>query len=351
MQDKKYEFNAETAEELTSLLEELTSVGGISSNEEEAADFVVKKLKEVCDRVDTDKYGNVVGFLNSAFADAKTLMFEAHMDRIGLMVSKICEDGSLKFTSIGGFDERVLPSAEVCIYGTEKIYGIIYSVEKNDDKNPKIEQLRIDTGLSADEVKEKINIGDMIIVESVFSKLCNTQVSCAAMDNRSGIAAVLKALSNLDKEKLKYNLVILFSVQEELGLHGAYTAAENLSCDAAVVVDVTHGTTPDTKDETGVFSLGCGAVICRGPNFDYEYSRQLVKTAGRLCIPYAIEVASGPSGTSAWALQISGGGIPSMLISIPLKYMHSNVEVLDTRDVDAVSALLVAAAEGGVSID
>lgn len=351
MQDEKYVFNIETADKITSLLKELTNVGGISSNEEEAADFVIKKLKEACDRVETDKYGNVVGLLDSAYADAKTLMLEAHMDRIGLMVSKICEDGSLKFTSVGGFDERVLPSAEVCIYGREKIYGIIYSVEKNDDKNPKIEQLRIDTSLSADEVKEKINIGDMILVESVFSELCHTQVSCAAMDNRSGIAAILEALSNLDRGKLKYNLVILFSVQEELGLHGAYTAAENLCCDAVVVVDVTHGTTPDTKGETGVFPLGCGAVICRGPNFDYEYSKQLINTAEHLCLPYAIEVASGPSGTSAWALQISGGGIPSMLVSIPLKYMHTNVEVLDIRDVDAVAALLEAVAEGGVHLD
>lgn len=351
MQEEKYVFNSETADKLTSLLKELTSVGGISSNEEEAADFVIKKLQEVCDRVDIDKYGNVVGFLDSTNTEAKTLMLEAHMDRIGLMVSKICEDGSIKFASIGGFDERVLPSAEVCIYGTEKIYGIIYSAEKNNDKNPKIEQLRIDTGLSADEVKEKINIGDMILVESVFSELCYTQASCAAMDNRSGIAAILNALSSIDRGKLKYNLVILFSVQEELGLHGAYTAAENLSCEAAIVVDVTHGTTPDTKQETGVFPLGCGAVICRGPNFDYKYSKQLINTANHLCIPYAIEVASGPSGTSAWALQISGGGIPSMLVSIPLKYMHTNVEVLDIRDVDAVAALLVAAAEGGVCID
>ena len=325
-------------------LKELTSVNGISANEGEIAEILVNKLNTLCDYATIDKHGNVVGVIKAKNA-SKTLLFEAHMDRIGLMISDVDKDGFLEFVNIGGFDERVLLASEVIING--EINGIIFSKEKN----PKISQLRIDTGLSAEKVKKYIKVGDFAIVKSEFSVLCSNQLSSSAMDNRAGIAAVLYALSNIDRNKLACNISVLFSVQEELGLHGAYTGTNELNPDAAIVIDVTHGTTQDTKDKTGVFDLGSGAIICRGPNFDYDYTKQLINTADKNNIPYKIEVASGPSGTSAWAVQVTGEGVPSMLVSIPLKYMHTNVETLDLTDVSATADLLIKAAEGGIYID
>lgn len=340
-----------TTSDAAKLIEELTALDGISSDETYVAKHLEKKLAEICDSVEIDKNGNVIGYISVSNPQAKTLMLEAHMDKIGLMVTEICDDGCLKFASVGGVDERILPSSEVHICGKENISGIIFVPDRKDTENPKIKDMRIDVGMSQNEGETQIKAGDMIVIDSVFTALSGGRFSAAAMDNRAGVAAILKAISKIDKNKLKYNLEILFSVQEELGLHGAYAGAKRLKSDAAIVVDVTHGTTYDTKDEAGVFPLGSGAIICRGPNFDYNYTRKLINVAKSANVPYMIEAASGPSGTNAWAVQISGRGVPSMLISIPLRYMHTNVETLDIKDVDAVSSLIASATEGGVLLD
>lgn len=340
-----------TAARIAELIQELTRLGGVSANEKEIALFLEKELKGICDKVTVDKNGNVIAEIFSEKKSAKTLMLEAHMDRIGLMISCIDDDGYLEFTNIGGMDERVLPSAEVVIYGREKVLGVIFSNENDIETNPKIEQLRIDTGFSKADIEKKIKVGDMAIVSSEVTHHCGSIVSGGAMDDRAGIAAVLEAIKRVERTELSYNICVLFSVQEELGLHGVYSGINSIDADAAIVVDVTHGTTLDTKDEIGVFPLGSGAIVCKGPNFDYGYSKQLIELAKREKIPYKIEVAAGPSGTDAWAVQITREGIPSMLISIPLRYMHTNVETLDLADVDAVATLIAEVMKGGVLID
>ena len=342
MNEKRYKFDSRRTGELVSLIKTLTALRGVSSAEGEASVRLKEILSKICDRCEIQRNGNVLGFI-SAHKDSKTVMLEAHIDRIGLMVTKICDDGLIKFSCIGGVDERILTSAEVTILGKEDVYGVICKVKSDD--------MRIDTGFSAEKLADKIKVGDMVIINSVFTQLLGDKLSCAAMDNRAGIAAILSALKRIDKTNLKYNIVVLLSVQEELGLHGAYTGAESQSPDAAIVVDVTHGTTHDTKNEVGVFPLGSGAAICRGPNFDYEYTVKLMELCDSFGIPYTIEAASGPSGTSAWATQISGGGIPSMLLSIPVRYMHTNVETLAIKDADAVAELIANSLEGGLKLD
>lgn len=346
-----YKPDTNNIEKLNKLICELTQIKDVSSQEENIATALKDKLSSICDSVKIDRAGNVVGFINANCHNAKTIMLEAHMDRIGLMVSKIHEDGALSFVSIGGIDERILPYSEIEIIGRKIIEGIIFVKDENKSTNPKIEDMRIDTGYSETEINKIVKIGDMALVKSNYNKLYGMQVSSSAMDNRAGVAAILNAISNIDRNNLKYNITVLFSVQEELGLHGAYIGAESYKSNAVIVIDVTHGTTPDSKEEVGVFPLGCGAVICRGPNFDYKYTLNLIEVAKSKQIPFKIEVASGPSGTDAWATQISGEGIPSMLVSMPLKYMHTNVETLDLIDVDAVSALVLAAIEGGALLD
>ena len=170
------------------------------------------------------------------------------------------------------------------------------------------------------------------------------------MDNRAGIVAILCCLNTLIHKNPAHNIEVLFSTQEELGLHGAYTGITPGSIDAAIAIDVTHGTTPDVKGQTGVFPLGSGAVICRGPNLHYEYTKQLISLAKEKNVSHEIEVASGGSGTTAWAIQTLGSGIPVMLVSIPLRYMHTNVETLEISDIKAVADLLCYAAMGGIEL-
>ena len=138
----------------------------------------------------------------------------------------------------------------------------------------------------------RISIGDKAIIDSGFIELMGNSVCSGAMDNRAGVTAVLYALKKIDRTKLKYNIKILFSSEEELGLHGGYTGTLDTTADAAIVVDVTHGMTPDSKDMVGVFKLGCGAVICRGPNLSFKHTKKLIELADKQDIPYEIEADS-----------------------------------------------------------
>ncbi len=322
-------------------LEYLSSAYGISSDEQVFSNVLKPVLDRLCDSTSIDKNGNLTGYINGS--SNKTIMFEAHMDRIGLTVTNICDDGTLSFTNLGGVDERILPYAEVIVCGKDMIDGFIQPL--NDKKSFKIEDFCIRT--ERKDVKELVSVGDKVVLSTEFVKLCGTVVSGAAFDNRAGILAILKAISGIKNNKYnKYNIVVLFSTQEELGLHGAYKYESKP--DACVVIDVTHGETRDTKGETGVFPLGAGAVICKGPSLDFNLANQLVSICKDNNIPYDIETATGSSGTTAWVFQTKD--IPSMLVSIPLKYMHTNLETLDLSDIESVSKLLNIIAEGGIKV-
>lgn len=333
---------------------ECISIPGISTKEEAVAAYLLNRLKELNIQSEIDASGNVVGHIKSEKSNAKTILLEAHMDQIGLMVSGIDEHGYIKFINLGGVDERILCGMDVEILSSTPLYGVISSCHKPDTTdnqkiNAKPEDLRIDIGFSKEISKSLVKIGDIILISGHYVNLLNSRISGGAMDNRAGISAILDCVQKLDFSQIPYNIDILFSTQEELGLHGAFTGTKN--ADAAIVIDVTHGTTPDSKDETGVFPLGSGAVICRGPNLHYEYTKQLIGIAKTESIPYEVEVASGPSGTTAWAIQIAEKGIPVMLVSIPLRYMHTNVETLEINDIKAVSDLIFSAVTGGIKID
>lgn len=342
--------------ELKKLITKYTMLQGISGAERIVSESVAEDLKNLGISCEIDEVGNVTGRILSPENKAKTILLEAHIDQIGLMVSGVDEDGYVKFVNIGGVDERILCGLEVEIV-TDKgnIYGVIGSITKNDKedkpRNPKVEEVRVDIGFSKVNASTSVNAGDNIIIKNRVVELLNDRLSSAALDNRSGVAAIIDVLSRIDKNKLPYNIEFLFSTQEELGLHGAFTGIRNNKIDMAIAVDVTHGTTPDSVDETGVFPLGSGAVICRGPNLHFDYTKKLIDLAKEKNISYAIEVAPGGSGTTAWALQIVDKGIPVTLISIPLRYMHTNVELIDLNDVKAVSDLLYEVVVGGIEID
>lgn len=326
-----------------------TEEAGISAFEDDFAKMLLREITPLCDEAYADDFGNVIGICRSADKNAKKIMFEAHMDKIGLMISKVRDDGLLSFVNLGGVDERILPYSRVEIFaGGRKIPGVIGTGEHDGKRSLKIEELFIDTGLPAEEVKKEIRPGAVAELSAKTENMCTDTVCGAAMDNRAGAAAIISALEKLEKEKLPYTICCVFTTQEELGLHGAFAVTDEIVPDFAVAVDVTHGMTPDTKDEIGVFPLGSGAAICRGPNFNYGLTKRLISLAKKKNIPYTIEAAPGPSGTTAWAIQIGKGGIPVMLVSIPLRYMHTNVETLSQKDVRAVRDLLIEIAKGGL---
>ncbi len=321
------------------------SVCAVSSKEQPVAHYLMEELS----KMGVSSYLDASGNLHSEILgnpQGKTILLEAHMDQIGLMVSGIDQNGYLKFVGVGGIDERMLCGLEVLVDG--RYSGVILPTQK--EKTPKIEDLRMDVGLSFEEAKAQIPIGATATMRSCPKLLLGDKISGPAMDNRAGIAAVLDCVERIKEKKIPYGIKFLFSVGEELGLQGGYSGTESGMADGAIVVDVTHGATPDAKDEVGVFPLGCGAVICRGPNLHHSYTKQLIALAQEKQIPYEIEVAAGHSGTTAWAIQTAGTGIPTMLVSIPLRYMHSNLETLALKDVQAVSNLLYEALMGGITL-
>lgn len=337
------------------LLKDLTKHGGVTGFERDFAEYAAEMCREFCDEVRVDDCGCVIGVMRSGRANAKRLMLEAHLDRIGLIVSKIAEDGFVGFSTLGGVDGRILPASEVTVLGRERVYGIIGAkpphLTSSEDRSAaaKIEDMLIDTGMDSEILREKISVGDPILINSEPQQLLGGRICSAALDNRAGMAAVLACAEKLKGEEMPCDVYIVFTSGEESGLHGAYTVAADIIPDLAVVVDVTFGETPDSPKHTS-FPLGCGAVIFRGPNTDYNITKEIIALAKEKKIPYEIEVSGGSSGTDAWALQTAFGGVRCALVSIPLRYMHTSVETVDISDIESVAELLKEIACGGVEL-
>ena len=333
------------------LLKELTRIDGVSGNEAPIANWLKGFLAKHGCRAEINKSGSIIAYLGEPDVNKKTILLEAHMDKIGLVVSEIAEGGFVKFKILGGVDERTLPASEVYIQGKERIFGVIGALPPHlktkevEDIGIKIEDMMIDTGYTEEELKGKITVGDPIILKSQLCSLLDGRVSSAALDNRAGICAVLRAMKMLEGKTTKYNVKLAFTVGEELGLLGARTI-DCSDVDLAIVVDVTHGQTPDAKTE-GTFPLGSGVAICRGPNLDYNITNKIIKIAREQNIPHTIEVSSGNTGTNAWVIQTLKQGVRCALLSIPLRYMHTVVETVDTSDIKVTADLIAMCIEGG----
>ncbi len=330
---------------------ELLNIPGISGFEDNIAEYVCRKLKKYCDIAKITKSKSVFGILKAERQEAPVVMIEAHLDRIGLIVKSVDEKGFVEFDTVGGVDERILPGAEVWILGKEKCFGIIgnkppHITTADESKNGvSKDNMLIDTGLG-EAASELISVGDPILLDSKFCELLNGRISSAALDNRVSMAAVFELLEKLKNKSLPVNLVVAFTSGEETGLLGAYTLVKEMEPDLAVVIDVTYGRTPDAEGAE-TFPLGSGVAIMRGPNVHYDMTKKIIKIAEEKNIPYEIEVAPGNSGTTAWAIQNSGKGIPCVVLSIPLRYMHTTVETVELSDVESVCALLKEIVCGG----
>ncbi len=314
---------------------------GISGFEYRVTDEIKELFLPYCDEARTDSLGNLI-LLKKGRKSNKTIMLEAHCDEIGLMVSGIDEYGFIKFVSVGGVDTRILPAAEVIIHARKDIKGIIgakpphLQTAKEADNSVKLTDMAIDTGLCVEEVKEIVSVGDSITLSQSVHKLLNNNISLKTMDDRAGIYVlyeVFKRVKNIDAD-----LIMAISVQEEVGMRGAAVAAFGIQPDLAIAIDVCHGVTPDNSKEA--FDIGSGTVITIGPNIHPRISDKLFEISKKYDIKTNTEVASGCTGTDAWAIQVAGLGVPVGLVSIPLKYMHTSVEVINEKDISATISLL-----------
>ncbi len=330
---------------LKELLKRISDMRGVSGFEYSFSDEISKLFAPYADRVYTDALGNVIAEKKCGRENALKIMIEGHMDEIGLMVSGISEEGFLSFVSVGGIDERILPSSEVTVHGKRDIRGVIGAKPPHlqgkgeSSAAMKTEDMSIDTGYSREEIEKLVTVGTPVTMRQSAGELCGDSISLKALDDRAGVAVIIDVMKRLSKCRLCADIYAVATVQEEVGLRGAKTAAYAVNPDISISVDVCHGITPDNSENA--FECGSGCIISLGPNIHPKLGKRLIKIADRYNIPFDIDVDGGYTGTNAWAVQTARCGIATALLSIPLKYMHNPVETARLSDIEATSDLIV----------
>jgi putative aminopeptidase FrvX len=301
----------------------------------------------------TDGIGSSIARVGDA---SPLLAVVGHIDEIGLIVTHIDEKGFLWFTSIGGWDPQILVGQRVQVRGRDgEVLGVvgrkpIHLLEADQRKKVvELKGLHIDIGAAdRDEAAELIRVGDPVVIAAEPMPVMGERLVSRAMDNRLGAYVALESLRRAHEGGgLKGSFAAVAAVQEEIGLFGARTAAFEIRPDIAVAVDVTHATDAPGVDEKEIGShpLGSGPAIGRGSTLSPKVFELLVETAEAEGIEYSISASGRGTSTDADVLQISRAGIPTGLVSIPLRYMHSPVEMVDLGDVEATVALIAAFAE------
>ena len=324
------------------MLEDILNLVSVSGLEQEASRKINQMFSEVCEESYLDSLGNVISRKKSVNGK-KTILLDAHLDQIGLMVTEILEGGFLRFVPIGGVDLRILPALEVVVHGKRDILGIIgakppHLLTGPNDKAYQTEQLFIDTGFSREMLETIVRVGDAVSFHSTSTYLQNNCICRSALDDRLGVYVNLEVLKRLSLQNV--DVISTATVGEEIGMKGASVIGSSLDFDAAIVVDVTHGVTPDGIKARS-FYLDKGPVITKGPALNKQMNRSILDYAKQKGIPLQIEVESGNPGTNAWVLHSAKTAVPTVMLSIPLKYMHTASEVVSLENVHQLIDLMV----------
>jgi endoglucanase len=336
------------------ILEKLSNACGVTGREEEVRSLMKNLLKPLVDEVKEDKLGNVIG-VKKGKKNAPRVMLAAHMDEIGLLVKTISKEGFIQFAKMGGIDDRILLAQNVIVY-TEKepLHGIIGSkpphIQKEDERKKVLsyDELFIDVGAgSQDEAKKMgVRIGNPIGFDMKFVKVGKNIMIGKALDDRAGCAVMIEALKRLKNTECTVHAV--GTVQEEVGLRGATTAAFGIYPDVGIALDVTvAGDVPGVREVEAPIKMG------KGPSIeiaDYglithpKVLRLLVDAAEENKIPYQLE-AGLPGSTDAARISLTREGVPSGVICVPTRYIHSPSSMLSLEDAENAVKLTVAAVQ------
>ncbi len=346
-------MDREWEEEVISIIESLVSIPTVTGHEHTAVEKIGDMLSDVVDEVSSDRWGNLVATVNPG--SDRSLMLAAHLDQIGFIVTSVDEDGFIRFAPVGGWDPRVAYGSRVLLLAEGGLVpGVIGSVPPHLRERTKGEEkldfkdLAMDVGASSREEVESIGIGVGTYAVpdlSIWKTAVGTRICGPGMDDKSGLASILVAAKMLARGPGTDAAVHFVStVQEEIGLRGAAMAAFNLSPDVAIAVDVTHARAPGIPRDRVRVELGKGPVISLGPIYHREVVDLLLRAADKVGAPYQKEADPRGRGTDTWAIQTARGGIKTGLLSIPNRYMHSPVEMVDVTDVYNAGRILAAAA-------
>ncbi len=326
---------------ISDMLEALCSAKGVSGVESEAAKIASEMLGRFMPVI-ADVLGSVRGRKEGK---GPFILLDAHLDQIGLIVTAIDEDGFIKFAKCGGADRRVLAAAEVTVHGKEDIFGVITStpphLAKPDEaaKALPFDEMAIDIGMTKEDAEKLVSLGDRVTFNGEYLPLLDNRISSPSVDDRAGVVAVLRCLEILEEKGVDANIGVVFSVQEETGGSGAQTAAFSVQPDEAIAVDVSFASAPGVSAEKYA-ALGKGAMIGYAPSLDYAMSKSLEEIAKKENIHYQLEVMGGKTGTNCDEIQVSGRGVKTALISVPLRNMHTACEVCDLEDIESTARLM-----------
>jgi endoglucanase len=334
--------------DLKAHLRTLTETHAPSGHEAPIRAVVEEAWRGLVDSMEQDKLGSLIGIKKATqpLDPPRKIMLCAHMDEIGLMVADII-DGFIAVHRISGVDNRIMPAQAVMVHGRRPLPGIVAAKPPHllttamRTRYPAMNELLIDVGLPAAEVAELVQIGDLITMDAPMIELLGERVAGKAMDDRACVAAVTVCLHQLQRMHHKWDVYAVASVQEETGLYGAATAAYQINPDAAIALDVSFAPQPGV-DSTDTTEMGSGVPIGMGPNFHPKMLEKLRESAKRAEIKTQNDLIPTESGTDAWAIQVAREGIPTLLLGVPIRNMHSPVETADLRDIDRAGRLMAA---------
>lgn len=331
-------------------LKSLLSVSGLSGYETPAARLIEAEWRPLVDRLSTSRVGSVHGLKKGSGAEPRpSVMLAAHMDAIGLMVAGV-EDGFLRITAVGGVDPRILPGQAVVVHATgdgakQELAGVIAMPHARllppDEGNGVvgIEYLSVDVGLLPAKVASLVRVGDLVSFGTEPTELSGETLSGHSIDNRASVAALTLCLQELASKSHSWDVWATATVQEEIAFVGATTSAFELRPDLAIAIDTTFAKGPGANDWQ-TFPLGEGPTFGIGPNIHPYLFKRFQELAERLEIPYAAEIMPRSSGTDGMAMQVSAEGIPNFVMSIPIRYMHTPVEMVVLKDIRRAGRLL-----------
>lgn len=328
----------------TDHLKRLVETHAPSGYEAPVAALLREEWADLVDEFDSDGLGSLIGIKRATRAseNRRTIMLAAHMDEIGLMVRQI-EDGFIYVHRISGIDPRVMLAQPVLVHGKRALPGVVATMpphmltaaERQQFKP--IDELVVDVGLPADEVERLVRIGDLVTVEGPMINLKGRQVASKAMDDRCCVAAMTACLTLLRKLNHSWDVMAVATVQEEVGLRGATTAANHIKPDCAIALDVGFAEQPGLST---AMKLGGGPFMGIGANFHPKMVQRLRDVAAYHEIKWQADIIPARAGYDSWAIQVSRGGVPTALLGIPLRNMHSPVETLDLKDIERCGRLL-----------
>lgn len=328
---------------MVNLLTRLCTANGVSGDERFICDLIKEEIAQFADTVVIDRNNNVLASIGDTTEN--NILLDAHLDEIGFIVTYIDDNGFVKVSSCGGMDYRVAADSRFkIITDNGEITAVVCCMpphlsDGGEDKAPSADSIYLDTGLTAQEVKSRVSIGDTVAYDVIPAKLLNNRFSCCSTDNRASCAVLIRVAQIIKENPVNTGVTFAFTSQEETYGKGAVTSAYYVNPDKAISIDVSFASQQGVSEhESG--KLGKGPMICISPVLSRKMYSKLTDIAKQREIPYQLEIIGGLTGTNGDKISVTRSGIPTAVVSIPQRNMHTPAEIISLDDIENAARLI-----------